>query len=94
MTGLSSRDGMSNMWALWCPTCGWMRVGSACGHRRLLFTAAPDLESHALAMAMELAQELQGCVEDYDVDRGGRVSDWLRLSVTSVLYADLRRRGL
>ena len=43
-----------------------------------------------LAMAVFLAQELRGCVENFDVDRGELVSDWLRDQIFNEIKARVR----
>jgi len=74
------------MWRLWCATCGWAEPGdSACRHQRQVITVAPDLDRDALAMALELANEMFGCVENYDINRHELVSEWLRRTVTAEL---------
>jgi len=65
------------MWRLWCATCGWAEPGDriVCQHQRQMITVAPDLESHALAMALDLA----------DVLHNRPVSKWLRGEVAAEL---------
>jgi len=43
-----------------------------------------------LAMAVFLAQDLRGCVENFDVDRGELVSDWLRDQIFNEIKARVK----
>ena len=101
MTGLSSRDGIRSMWALWCPTCGWAVPGDSCRHQRQVIAVAPNLDHHALAMALDLADVLHNryggspWTEDNHAnhhDGYPLVSEWLRNEVAvELLYHDMWR---
>lgn len=82
-------------WGLWCDVCGW-GMKDCLGrptHQPMVHSFPPDLERHALAMALELSRLIAGDgspwrAENFDAPSRSLVSEWLYHEVISALRGE------